>query len=221
MAVSLTAQQASLGLHEPRSGRFQSSEQASTDAEILCKPLVVSLFTSAPRPKQVLGGLLIQGVKMLTLPFFFFFFFYFIIYLFSAVLGLHCCTGFSLWRAGLLSSHSAQASHCSGCCCRARAPGRAGFNGCGACAQQWLPGSRAQARQLCFMGLVAPWHVRFPLNQGWNSCLLPWQAESYPLSHQEVLTLPSEGRLKASQAGAQVCGRSGRDRGRVHNPPQK
>ena len=126
-----------------------------------------------------------------------------------------------MWRAGLLSSHSAQASHCSGCCCRARAPGRAGFNGCGACAQQWLPGSRAQARQLCFMGLVAPWHVRFPLNQGWNSCLLPWQAESYPLSHQEVLTLPSEGRLKASQAGAQVCGRSGRDRGRVHNPPQK
>ena len=114
----------------------------------------------------------------------FFFLIYFIIYLFSAVLGLHCCTGFSLWRAGLLSSHSAQASHCSGCCCRARAPGRAGFNGCGACAQQWLPGSRAQARQLCFMGLVAPCHVRFPLNQGWNSCLLPWQAESYPLSHQ-------------------------------------
>ena len=72
MAVALTAQQASLGLRKPRSGRFQSSEQVSTDAEILCKPLVVSLFTSAPRPKQVLGGLLIEGVKTLTLPFFFF-----------------------------------------------------------------------------------------------------------------------------------------------------
>ena len=83
MAVSLTAQQASLGLHEPRSGRFQSSEQASTDAEILCKPLVVSLFTSAPRPKQVLGGLLIQGVKMLTLPFFFFFNLFYYLFIFS------------------------------------------------------------------------------------------------------------------------------------------
>ena len=72
MAVSLTAQQASLGLRKPRSGRFQSSEQVSTDAEILCQPLVVSLFTSAPRPKQVLGGLLIEGVKTLTLPFFFY-----------------------------------------------------------------------------------------------------------------------------------------------------
>ena len=101
-----------------------------------------------------------------------------------ALLGLHCCAGFSLWRAGLLSSHGAQASHCSSCCCRAQALGRAGFNGCGACAQQWLPGSRVRARQLCFMGLAAPWHVRFPLNQGSNSRLLPWQAESYPLSHQ-------------------------------------
>lgn len=61
MALSLTTQQASLGLHEPRSGRFQRSKQARTDTEILCKPLVVSLLTSAPRPKQGLGGLLIQG----------------------------------------------------------------------------------------------------------------------------------------------------------------
>ena len=37
----------------------------------------------------------------------------------------------------------------------------------------------------------------------------------------QVLTLPFKGRFKASQAGAQVCGRGGRNRGRVYNPPQE
>ena len=46
------------------------------------------------------------------------------IYLFLAVLGLHCCVGFSLSceEQGLLSSCSAQVSRCSGfSCCRAQA----------------------------------------------------------------------------------------------------
>ena len=98
--MSLTTQQASPGLREPRSGRFQSSEQASTDVEILCKSLVVSLFGSAPRPKQVLGGLLIQGVKTLTLPFF----------KINFTIYFQLCWAFTaaqaflyLWQAGLLS----------------------------------------------------------------------------------------------------------------------
>ena len=33
-------------------------------------------------------------------------------------------------------------------------------------------------------GLVAPWHVGFFLDQGWNLCRLHWQADSSPLSHQ-------------------------------------
>ena len=40
--------------------------------------------------------------------------------------------------------------------------------------------SRAQARQLRHAGLVAPWHV----DQGSNSHLPHWQADSSPLSHQ-------------------------------------
>ena len=45
--------------------------------------------------------------------------------LFLAVLGLHCCVGFSLIMAsGGHSSHGAQASHCGGfSCCGARALG--------------------------------------------------------------------------------------------------
>ena len=59
-------------------------------------------------------------------------------YLFLAVLGLHCCT---------------RASHCSGfSCCGARTLGSR--------AQQlWLAGYRAQAQQLWRMDLVAPRHV--------------------------------------------------------------
>ena len=54
------------------------------------------------------------------------------------MLGLHCCTrafsSYSKWR--LLSSCSAQVSHCGGfSCCRARALGHAGFSGCDTWAQ--------------------------------------------------------------------------------------
>ena len=64
-------------------------------------------------------------------------------YLFIAVLGLHCCMGFSLVAATLWLQ-------CASCllqwsCCRAQAPGLAGFSSCDTRAQQSQhPGSQAQ-----------------------------------------------------------------------------
>ena len=81
-------------------------------------------------------------------------------------------------QQGLLSSCGAQASHCSGFSrCRAWALGGMGFSSSGKWAlQSWLPGSRAQTQQF--------WPTArgiFP-DQGWNLCLLHWQADSFPLS---------------------------------------
>ena len=64
--------------------------------------------------------------------------FYLCIYLFLAVLGLHCCVrAFSscgFW--GLLSSCSAQAFHCGGfSCCRTWTLGHEGFSSCSTWAQ--------------------------------------------------------------------------------------
>ena len=53
-----------------------------------------------------------------------------------AVLGLCCCeqTFSSRGEQGLLSSHSARASHCGNfSCCRAWALGSTGFSSCGVC----------------------------------------------------------------------------------------
>ena len=68
-----------------------------------------------------------------SLEIFFFFFKYF--YLFLAVVGLHCCVGFSVVvvSRGAYSSCGARASHCSGfSCCRAWALGYKGFSSRGA-----------------------------------------------------------------------------------------
>ena len=46
-------------------------------------------------------------------------------------------------------------------------------------------GSRAEAQRLWCTGLVAPRHVGVFLDQESNLCLLQWQADSLPLSHQE------------------------------------
>ena len=65
--------------------------------------------------------------------YFFLFSFYNFIYLFLAVLGLHCCAGFlkSQWAAAALHG-SAQASRCGGLfCCQAQALGHVGFSHCG------------------------------------------------------------------------------------------
>ena len=69
--------------------------------------------------------------------------FFVVVYLFLAMLGLHCCAqAFSACgEPGLLPSCSAQASHCGGFLCRgARAPG-------------------APAQQLRCAGLAAMWHA--------------------------------------------------------------
>ena len=66
-----------------------------------------------------------------------------------AVLGLHCCVGFSLVAMHRLLI--VVASHC-----RAQALGHTRFSSCGAGAHSlWFPGSRAQAQQLWHIGLVA------------------------------------------------------------------
>ena len=84
------------------------------------------------------------------------------IYLFTAVLGLCCCEGFFLVTASaeLLSSCGAQASHCCGFSLRSTA-------------------SIVVARGLsCSTTCGIFW------DEGSNPCLLHWQADSLPLSHQ-------------------------------------
>ena len=84
------------------------------------------------------------------------------------------CTGSSLLCrlsmvvvSGLLSSCSAQASHCSGFSCHsARALGHAGFRSRGVCELS------------CSMACTV-----FPY-QGRNPCLLQWQADSQSIDHK-------------------------------------
>ena len=93
--------------------------------------------------------------------------------------GLRRCTGFfsSCSKRGLLSSCGAWASHCSGfSSCWARALGRAGFSGWSQPLEQGLNSCGAGAWLLHMCGI-------FP-DQGSNPCLLHWQADSLPLSHQ-------------------------------------
>ena len=89
------------------------------------------------------------------------------IYLFMAVLGLHCRMGFSLLvvSGGLLSSWGAQASHYSGfSCCGAQGLG---------CVGSVVVAHRLSRSVAC--GIF--------LEQGLNLCLLHWQVHSLPLSH--------------------------------------
>ena len=82
-----------------------------------------------------------------------FFFFYF----FSAVLGLHCCVGFSV----VVASSSYALLWCTGfSCCEAQTP--------------VVAVARLNCSKAC--GILP--------DQGWNPCLLHWQADSLPLSHQ-------------------------------------
>ena len=132
--------------------------------------------------KELLGPHL---SRQLTLgPVFFFFFnlkkFYLLFILFFA------CTGSSLLR-GLFSSCGeqellscgARASHCSGfSCCRAWALGCVGFRRLPPRLQS--TGSVIVAHRLSYSAARG-----ILLGQGSNPCLLRWQADSLPLSHQE------------------------------------
>ena len=93
--------------------------------------------------------------------------FFFKIYLFILVaLGLHCCAwAFSSCEQGLLSSCSAW-GYCSG------------FSSQSA-------GSRVLGlQQLQHSGFSCSVACKIFPDQGLNLCLLHWQADSYPLSHQ-------------------------------------
>ena len=95
------------------------------------------------------------------------------------VLSCHCCMGFfsGHGQQGLLSHCSVQAPLCSGAsCCRAQAPGRAGFRSCSSRLQS--TGSVVVVHRL---SCSAPCGI-FP-DQGWSSCLLRWQEDASPLSH--------------------------------------
>ena len=99
------------------------------------------------------------------------------------------CAGFSLLcrlfcsctMRGSLSICHAQASHCGGfSCCRAQALGHMGFSSCSVWAQQLRflgPGAQAH-RVSCSMA------CGIFLDQGSNPCILHWQVDSLPLSHQ-------------------------------------
>ena len=103
------------------------------------------------------------------------------------------CAGYLL-LCGLFSSHAewgatlccgVLASHGSGPFLVQSTGSRMwGFSSRGTWAQQvWLPGFTAEAQQLGPIGLVALQHVRPWIRE---PSLLHWQADSLPLSHQEV-----------------------------------
>ena len=80
-------------------------------------------------------------------------------------------------------------SHCSGLpCCRAQDLGHTGFSSCSTWAQQLrLLGSRAQVQLAAAHRLSCSSACGIFLDQGSNPCLLHWQADSSPLSHQGSL----------------------------------
>ena len=99
----------------------------------------------------------------------FFLFKIFTIFIFGFAGSLLLCGLFSsCGRQGLLSHWSAWASHCGG------------FSCCGAWALEYRLNS------------CGTWAYSYSLvcgiflDQGWNLCLLHWQADSLPLSHQPL-----------------------------------
>ena len=75
------------------------------------------------------------------------------------------CVGFSLHGSGFS-------------CCRARALGHSGFS------SQWLTGLWSTDSVLVAHGLSCSAACRIFPDQGSNPCLLHWQVNSLPLSHQ-------------------------------------
>ena len=83
---------------------------------------------------------------------------------------------------GLPSSCGARASYCDVfSCCQARALGCVGFSSCGS----WE--SESTGSTVVVHGLSCSMACRIFPDQGWNLCLLHWQAGSSPLSHQGSL----------------------------------
>ena len=84
-----------------------------------------------------------------------------------------------------LFSSCVWASHCSGFPrCRTHTIGHMSFGNYGTWAQKsWFYGSRAEAQYLIHGFSFSVACGTFP-DQGSNSCLLHWQADSLPLSHK-------------------------------------
>ena len=107
-----------------------------------------------------------------------------IIYL--AVLGLCCCTGFSLvaesWGYSSCREH---ASHWGGLPVaeHTRALGCAGFSSCStgiSSCSSWAPEQRLSS---CHAQAELPYACGILPDQGYNLCLLHWQVDSLPRSH--------------------------------------
>ena len=98
-------------------------------------------------------------------------------YLFSAMPGLHCCSGFSLLQQAGTALHLQYAGFLPWCLLLRRT----GVSSCSTWAQQLqLPDSVVTAHGLSWSEACGI----FP-DQGLNLSLLCWQADSLPLSHQE------------------------------------
>jgi len=86
-----------------------------------------------------------------------------------------------LQHAGATLHCSARASHCDGFpWCGAWTLGHAGFSS----SDTWFLGCRAQALAVAAHGLSCSAACGSSWIQGSNPCLLHWQADSLPLSHQ-------------------------------------
>ena len=100
--------------------------------------------------------------------------------LFLAVLGLHCCTGFSLVAA----SRSALQFWCEGISFRWLLFLQSTGSRARGLQQLQLLGSRAQAQELGMHELSCSMACGILPGQGPNLCLPQWQVDSLPLSHQ-------------------------------------
>ena len=95
---------------------------------------------------------------------------YFFMYLFLAVLGLHCCAGFSLVAASRGYSHwRARAPHCGDFTCGAQGLGHVGFR---------RRRSRAREHRLSSCGASGPGIKRVSPAQAGRFCTTesPWEA---------------------------------------------
>ena len=85
-------------------------------------------------------------------------------YLFLAIVNLHCCAGFSLVVvAALVAEHGLQSVRASVIA---------------------APGLQSTGSIIVVRGLSCSMAYGIFLDQGLNPCLLHWQADSLPLSHQ-------------------------------------
>ena len=101
-------------------------------------------------------------------------------WVFAVLRALSTC---SEW--GLLSSYGARASHFSGLTCGTQALGLAGLSSCGTWAQLFGAPRLYSTRSIVVAhGLSCPSAHGIFLDQGLNFCLLHWQVDSLPLSHQ-------------------------------------